>query len=118
MQIQVNTDRNIHGHEALVIRVTEAVEYSLRRFADHITRIEVHLSDEDGAGKIGPHSKRCLIEARLEGRKPVAAADTAITLEQATLGAVDKLSRRIESDLGRVTRDNHQKPVVDDVDAS
>ena len=36
------------------------------RFSAHITRVEVHLGDEN-AGKRGSDDKRCMMEARLEG---------------------------------------------------
>jgi hypothetical protein len=48
MKIQVNTDRNIEGHEALAAQVSSVVEAALHRISEHITRVEVHLSDENG----------------------------------------------------------------------
>jgi ribosome-associated translation inhibitor RaiA len=101
MQIQINTDHNIEGHEALAAQVSRVVEGALSLVSDHITRVEVHLSDENGA-KGGPHDKRCLMEARLEGRQPIAVTDEAATLNEAIDGAADKLARLIESDLGRM----------------
>ena len=100
MQIQVNTDHNIEGHEALADQIRDVVESALNRVSDHITRVEVHLSDENG-DKGGPNDKRCMMEARLEGRQPVAVTQHAATLEQAVDGAADKLIRLIESTLGR-----------------
>ena len=58
MKIQVNTDHNIEGHEALAAHVSSLVESALGRASEHITRVEVHLSDES-AGKSGPDGKRC-----------------------------------------------------------
>ena len=101
MKIQVNTDSNIKGREALVAQVTATVENALHRFQDHVTRVEVHLSDQNG-DKSGLKDKRCLIEARLEGRTPVATADEAATTDQAVQGAAAKLSGLIDSQLGRV----------------
>jgi hypothetical protein len=43
-----------------------------------------------------------VMEARLEGRQPVAVAHQATTVEQAVEGAVHKLARLIESTLGRL----------------
>ena len=101
MQIQINTDHNIEGHEALAAQVSGVVENALSRIRDHITRVEVHLSDED-SDKGGPNEKRCMMEARLEGRQPVAVTHQAETLNQAVDGAADKLARLIESTLGRL----------------
>ena len=100
MQIQINTDHNIEGREALAIQVADIVESALARVSDRITRVEVHLSDENG-DKQGQNDKRCMMEARLEGRQPVAVTHQAATLDEAVDGAADKLVRLIESTLGR-----------------
>ncbi len=106
MQIQVNTDNNIQGREALVARVTQMVQDTLARHADHITRVEVHLTDEKG-GKSGPHDQRCVMEARLEGFQPMAVSELATALDPAVHGAAGKLLRMIDSHFGRV-RDKRQ----------
>ena len=62
MQIQINTDHNIEGHEALVAQVSGVVENALSRISDHITRVEVHLSDEN-SDKGGKNEKRALKDA-------------------------------------------------------
>jgi ribosome-associated translation inhibitor RaiA len=103
MKIQVNTDAHIEGREALAVHVGATVEHALRRFQDQVTRVEVHLSDENGS-KTGPRDKRCAMEARLEGRQPVTVTDDAATLDQAVRGAADKLARLIDNQLGRVAR--------------
>jgi hypothetical protein len=101
VQIQINTDHNIAGHEALASYVSGLLENVLNHVSDHITRVEVHLSDEN-SNKGGENEKRCMMEARLEGRQPVAVTHQATTVEQAVEGAVHKLSRLIESTLGRL----------------
>lgn len=101
MQVQINTDRNIAGHEALAAHVSDLVKNALDRLSDHITRVEVHLSDENG-DKSGQNDKRCVMEARLEKRQPVAVTHQAATLDQAVEGAAHKLARLIESTLGRL----------------
>jgi len=107
MKIQVNTDVNIDGTEALAAQVRATVEHALKHFAEHITRVEVHLSDENG-GKSGPHDQRCMLEARLEGRQPVAVTEQAATQEQAVHGAAQKLSRLLDNTLGRL-RDHREQ---------
>jgi ribosome-associated translation inhibitor RaiA len=99
MQVQVNTDRHIGGHEALAGHVRDTVQGALGRFSEHITRVEVHLSDENG-DKSGQNDKRCVMEARLEGRQPVAVTHQAATLEAAVDGAAGQLTRVIEKTLG------------------
>jgi ribosome-associated translation inhibitor RaiA len=101
MQIQVNTDHTIEGHEALAARIRGVVENALSRMSDHITRVEVHLIDESGP-KSRKDNKRCMMEARLEGRQPIAVIDEAATLDLAVDGAADKLARLIEHTLGKL----------------
>jgi len=101
MHIQVNTDHTIEGHEALAAHIRDVVENALSRMSDHITRVEVHLTNENGS-KSGKNAKRCMIEARLAGRQPVAVTDEATTVELAVNGAADKLARLIEHTLGRL----------------
>ena len=103
MQIQVNTDHNIEGRETLAAWIRGTVETALDRDSDHITRVEVHLTDEDGH-KSGQNDKCCVMEARLEGRQPIAVSDHSETLEQAVNGAAGKLARLVESTLGRAAK--------------
>jgi ribosome-associated translation inhibitor RaiA len=107
MLIQVNTDRHIDGHETLATQVRGAVESVLSRFSDHITRVEVHLSDENGE-KRGQYDKRCMMEARLEGRQPVAVTHEAATLEQAIDGAAERLTHLVANTLGRLQDQRRQ----------
>ena len=72
----------------------------MRAACDHIRRVEVHLSDENG-DKGGANDKVCMLEARLEDRQPIAVTQRSATLEQAVAWAADKLVRLIESNLGR-----------------
>ena len=102
MQVQVNTDHNIEGREALAAHVTGSVESALSHVSDHITRVEVHLSDQN-AKKGGQDDKRCVMEARLEGRQPLAVTHDAPTVDQAVEGASGKLARLIESTLAQVS---------------
>jgi ribosome-associated translation inhibitor RaiA len=108
MKIQLNTDVHIDGTEALAAQVNATIEQALGHFRAHITRVEAHLSDENGA-KSGQHDQRCMLEARLEGRQPVAVTDHAATLEQAVHGAAQKLAHLLDSTLGRL-HDHREKP--------
>jgi len=98
MQIQVNTDHNIHGGERLAAYVTTDLEGSLSRFSGWLTRVEVHLS-EDGGGK--PEDKKCVIEARPGGKQPVAVTHHATTVDDAYAGAAHKLGRLLDSRYSR-----------------
>lgn len=101
MQININTDRNIDGREALTRHISSEIEQALSRFNEQITRVEVHLSDENSDKKGGKDGMKCVMEARLAGRQPLAVTHQATTVEQAFSGAADKLTRLIESTIGR-----------------
>jgi len=100
MTIQFNTDNNITGSEKLQAPLNAAIEKSLGRFSSQITRLEVHLNDEN-SHKEGQNDKRCMLEARMEGRQPIAVTNNADTNEHAVKGALDKLIASLETIIGR-----------------
>ncbi len=79
MIIQLNADKNLDIHETFGDTLKEMRITGLAHFSEHITRIEVHLSDENG-GKHGPNDKRCMLEARMEGKQPIAVTADAIIM--------------------------------------
>ncbi len=106
MKIQFNTDKTISGNEKDQYYFTSLIEEGLKIFESHITRIEVHLSDENGK-KEGLNDMRCLLETRMEGRQPLAVSCQADTVELAMSGAIDKLTAYLEAIIGRMQ--NHKK---------
>ncbi len=101
MKIQINTDNHIEGREELTEEAQAAVESTLGHLAEHITRVEVHLSDEN-SDKGGSHDKRCMMEARLEGHQLIAVSDEAESILEAIDGAAEKLKRSLDHTLGRL----------------
>jgi ribosome-associated translation inhibitor RaiA len=101
MKIQVNTDKNIEGSEELVAHIETVVENSLRHFRNQITRVEIHFRDEN-SHKSGRDDKRCMMEARLEGRQPVAVTHQAGSVSDAVEGAAKKMKASLESTLGKL----------------
>jgi hypothetical protein len=100
VQILIHSDHPVANYEALTTRVTEVVTNALRHFKTHITRVEVHLVDENGA-KHGPDDKRCTMEARIEGRGPAAATHHSATIDSAVHGAAVALAKVIDGVFGR-----------------
>lgn len=100
MKIQFNTDKTISGDLRNQTFFTSQIADELERFQSHITRIEVHLSDENGK-KEGTNDIICLLEARLEGRQPIAVSSQADTVEKAVSSAIDKLKNSLETILER-----------------
>jgi ribosome-associated translation inhibitor RaiA len=101
MQININTDRTIENRSGLDEHVQAVVDAAIHRFSEHITRVEVHLS-ENNSQKSADGENRCLMEARVTGYQPIAVSDHNATLHQAISGAADKLKRAIDSALGRL----------------
>ncbi|HEV7606379.1 MAG TPA: HPF/RaiA family ribosome-associated protein [Steroidobacteraceae bacterium] len=101
MKIQINADHNIQGYESLSAQVHATLEDALSRFSANITRVEVHVGDENAA-KRGHDDKRCMMEARLEGRPPVAVTHHADTVTQAIDGAANRLVHLLEHTLGKL----------------
>ena len=99
MKIQINTDNNIAGREEMAKQAEATVGSILGHLAEHITRVEVHLSDENGK-KAGSHDKRCMMEARLEGHQPIAVTHEAETIDDAIDGAAGKLKSSLDHTLG------------------
>lgn len=110
MQIQVHTDDNIQGGESLAQWIQEEVTARLGRFREHLTRIEVFLTDT-AAGKDSVNDKRCRIEARPAGRQPVTVTADADKVPDAFTGAVEKLIRALDADLGRVKDRNARETI-------
>ena len=100
MIIQLNTDNHIDGHAELSETVTTQLEQSLARFADRITRVEVHFHDENG-DRGGPADKTCVLEARLSGEDPVAVRHSAAAIPAALHGARDKMVHLLTKHYGK-----------------
>jgi ribosome-associated translation inhibitor RaiA len=96
MQVLVNSV----GGGDLTERVQGVVEGRLERFEGRITRVEIQLDDLNSQ-KRGERDKRCIMEARLGGMKPIAVSHEASTLTEAIHVAADKLERAVEQALGR-----------------
>ncbi|MNJ15002.1 hypothetical protein D3C77_92420 [compost metagenome] len=101
MQIQVNSDNHIQGNIRLEEWVRSTVESTLERFDEDLTRIEVHLRDENG-DKPGPHDKRCQMEARPKGHQPISVTHKAASLDDAVDGAATKLNNALEHFYGKL----------------
>lgn len=108
MQIQINADHSIHGRETLNVHIQHVVESALGHLASRVTRVEVHVSDENGA-RAGGEDKRCMMEARLEGRSPAAVTHHAATLHDAVNGAANKLADLIDHTLGRLQHERRNR---------
>ena len=94
MQILVNSNHSVDVNSTLEEHVKAAVEGELERFDDQLTRVEVHLNDEN-SGKSGPQDKRCQMEARIKGHEPISTSHKADSLTLAIDGAAEKLNHAL-----------------------
>lgn len=101
MKIQYNTDKSISGEIRNEDYFSSLIADELKRYQSHITRIEVHISDENGK-KDGENDILCLLEARLEGRQPIAVSNQAGVIELAISGAITKLKASLNTIMGRL----------------
>jgi hypothetical protein len=100
MIIQFNTDKTIEVKERYESYFTTKIKQDLKRFQNDISRIEAHISDENGK-KDGVNAIRCLLEARIEGKKPISVVDQGNTIELAISGSTAKLKTLLGSMIGK-----------------
>ena len=100
MRIQINHDDHIRPSAARSDEIEAAVHSALDRYGDSITWVQVHLSDENGP-RFAADDKRCLMEARVAHREPIAVSHRATDVHQAVSGAAHKLRRSIDQALDR-----------------
>jgi ribosomal subunit interface protein len=116
MNIQVNTDHNIEGSADLNSYIESSLTDAFARYKVAITRIEVHLSDENAA-KAGGNDKRCLLEARISHHQPIVVSHHADTIHQAIEMASDKLLRALDNMAGKLTDRTSPKDLLTNVPA-
>ena len=95
MHVNVNSDNHIDLKESAVQHWQTEIETGLERFADWVTRVEVHLTDENSRAKGGSDDIRCLMEARPANQQPVSIEVRSGSVEQAVYDAINTLERRL-----------------------
>ena len=104
MQIQISSDKNISMHHKLSNLIQSDLNRILNRFKDQLTRVEVHLSDENG-DKSGAQDKRCRLEVRHKRHQSLAVTNDSSDIPTAVTGAAAKMQRLMVSTFGRATSD-------------
>ncbi len=100
MQIEIGSDHSVQIQDEWAGKLEEIVQHALRHHREQLTRVVVHLSDEN-AHKAGDNDKRCAMEGRLRGMQPVAVTHHGATYDQAVSGAAEKLGRLLEHTLAK-----------------
>jgi len=114
MQIQVNSDNHIESSIRLEEWVRTTVEATLERYEEDLTRVEVHIRDENG-DKPGQHDIRCQMEARPKGHQPISVTHKADALDQAVEGAAEKLNHALEHLFGKLRDKRAGAPAIEGV---
>lgn len=105
MQIQINTDKVVHGSERLESFLTTKINETLGHFDEFVTRIEVHLSDQN-SHKSGTNDIQCTMEARIEGEAPIAVTAKAGDNDKAIHDAIAKMKAALSTKIGKM-REHH-----------
>ncbi|MFT3980028.1 MAG: HPF/RaiA family ribosome-associated protein [Ferruginibacter sp.] len=98
MLIQINTDRNIESSAALIAHFSELIKETLTRYDEHITRVEAHLSDENGSKDNGA-DKKCVLETKIKGGSPIVVTTVESTPHIAVKSAAEKVAALLEKSL-------------------
>lgn len=106
MQVQFNSDSSVMGTENVATRIEAAVRHKLARFEERLTRLEIHVRDENGA-KHGADDKACTIEARPRGGRPIGVTEHADKVDDAARKAATTLAQRLERHFGKGDRHGH-----------
>ncbi|ANY21256.1 hypothetical protein A6F68_02766 [Tsuneonella dongtanensis] len=106
MQVQFNSDSSVMGTENVATRIEEAVRAKLARFEDRLTRLEIHVRDENGP-KHGGDDKSCTIEARPAGGRAIGVTEHAATVDDAARLAAATLAQRLDRHFGKSERHGH-----------
>jgi ribosome-associated translation inhibitor RaiA len=101
IKVQVNASNDIDNKDSLESWASDFLNEQLARFDQDLTSIEVQLTDENHAVK-GGVDKRCMLEARVNGRTPVAVTNYGTNQNLAIRGAADKLEHALDHALGKV----------------
>ena len=109
MKVQVNTSNDIDNKEALERWASEYLGEHLARFEQDLTSIEVQMSDDNHSTKGGGVDKRCMMEARITGRAPLAVTNFAPNQDLAFRGAAEKLSHALDHAFGKLERREHRE---------
>lgn len=91
MQIQINAG-DVHTSESIQQRVEQELEAALDQWRDRVTRVEVHLHDDDGP-KHSDTDKRCVMEVRLAGRQPMVVEHSCDDMYTSIQAAASKLRK-------------------------
>ncbi|HSW21044.1 MAG TPA: HPF/RaiA family ribosome-associated protein [Ramlibacter sp.] len=111
MQVKVNTGNGVDNKDSLERWATDFLNDSLSRFAGDITRVEVQLTDESRARQNGA-DMRCMLEARMAGREPIAVNHHGANQDEAVRGATQRLVHALDHTFGKLDRQHRARDTI------
>jgi ribosome-associated translation inhibitor RaiA len=100
MLVQVNFG-DVQHSEAIESWTDDRIHSQLGHLTQKLTRVEVHLRDDNSASKSSHNDKRCVMEARIAGRRPLAVEHSGDDLYRVIDETAGKLSRAVKNDIER-----------------
>jgi len=100
MIVQINAG-DVESSDALRHHVHDAVEDALKHVAEKVTRVEVHLRD-DNASKSAADDKRVTMEARIAGQPPLVVEHATDDLYKSITETASKLGRAVSTKLEKL----------------
>ena len=107
MQVQFNSDSSVMGTENVAERIEAAVREKLARFEERLTRIEIHVRDDNGA-KGGADDKACTIEARPRGGRAIGVTEHGSSVDAAARKAASTMAQRLTRLFGKEAKHRHE----------
>jgi ribosomal subunit interface protein len=95
---------NLQTSSAIEAWVHRKLAGAFRRYGAKMTAVEVHFEDVNGQKHGGEHT-RCVMEARVNGRIPIAVSAGASNL----YAAIDAASRKLDAAISRVVERRHTR---------
>jgi ribosome-associated translation inhibitor RaiA len=117
MQVQVETDNHVVGREKLIEHVEGVIRDAVDRYEGQVTHVEAHLGDVNSNEKSGADDMRCMMEARVSGVKNIAVSHQAESLHLAIEGAAEKLTKALDSALGKLQDRQRRHPGTGELSA-
>lgn len=109
MQIIINSDKQVDLKAEQTEQWQTEIASSLERFGDWITRVEVHLTDQNSQAKGGPDDIRCLMEARPASKQPVSIEVRSSSVDRAIREATNTLERRLSGILEKARTESRKR---------
>jgi hypothetical protein len=109
MQVIINSDNHVDLNRESIQQWKDEINSALKRYEKWVTRVEVHLADENSHAKGGGDDIRCLMEARPANLQPASIEVRAASVERAIREATSTMKRRLATILEKARTDSRKR---------